>query len=506
MTRACTSADLPSDIINIVVVTVFGVEHRFDDGFTYGEAFWMTLCSTIASTITNVSLIVDFIRTPDFAQRGKSQSSFCPSRYPEDFILGSGLTRRQRALMIIVIVLLVYIAFGALINSLLLHLTFIDGLYFTVVSIETIGFGDIVPKSTGARVWTCVYVVLGVINIGVVIAMCRETILEGLEIGYRRRMRNMRERRRDARRFRRWEARWRRAVEFRLREAGQPIWVSNEQRSHLDKGDRISGLRLLPGIRVPFFKRFGTSLKRTATMTSMDTVFGGHRNQHLNVDALTTAQLEEAALEAGVPLDMFLDMGNRRRGKNEHDDGHDGVREVGDSSIRAQENKGVVPAIAQAHAAHAFHENISSGWPSHPQTPTHAQVGRISAMLTKFAVAVAGAHAHAADAQHLRQADSADPRDARNANDTPGTNDEGKEGRPEVGQERKDSMVDLRKHPTGRWLKDLSRGANQRSARTYEKFMADMEAEEKKAYYVKVGCAIDVIRHHCQSHRILCLS
>ena len=62
----------PLDIINIIAVTVFGIEHRFDDGFTYGEAFWMTLCSTIASTITNISLIVDLVRTPDFAKRGEA--------------------------------------------------------------------------------------------------------------------------------------------------------------------------------------------------------------------------------------------------------------------------------------------------------------------------------------------------------------------------------------------------------------------------------------------------
>lgn len=68
----CRLADPHADVINIIAVTVFGVEHRFDDGFTYGDAFWMTLCSTIASTVTNISLIVDLIRTPDFAKRGMS--------------------------------------------------------------------------------------------------------------------------------------------------------------------------------------------------------------------------------------------------------------------------------------------------------------------------------------------------------------------------------------------------------------------------------------------------
>ncbi|RDX54769.1 hypothetical protein OH76DRAFT_995744 [Lentinus brumalis] len=445
------------DIINIVTVTIFGIEHRFDDGFTYGEAFWMTLCSTIASTVTNISLIVDLVRTPDFAKRG------------------SGLTRKQRALMIIVIVLLVYVAFGALINSLVLHLSFIDGLYFTVVCIETIGFGDIAPHSTGARVWVCFYVSVGIINIGVAIAMCRETILEGLEIGYRRRLRNLRQRRRDARRFRRWEARWQRAVEFRLREAGNPIWVPDERPPVLNKDTSAQLLGLLPRrVKMPFIKRVGTTIKRTATMQSMESVFGGHRKQHLNVEALTSAQLEEAALEAGVPLEMFLDLEDRQ--------GDDQGRDVGGLPVHAQSNGVVVPALAQTHAAHAFDDTMSSGWPLHPQTPTHAQVGRMSAMLTKFAVAVAGSYAHAQglpDDAHGPSQES--PR--RNGPASPrrsSANGNGGGSRPQ--SHRRGTSTS---HPAAKWLKDFSRGAAQRSNWTYEKFRADMEAEEKKAYYVK---------------------
>lgn len=58
------------DIINILCVTIFGIEHRFDDGYTYGQSFWLTVCSTAASTVSNVTLITDFVRTPAFAQSG----------------------------------------------------------------------------------------------------------------------------------------------------------------------------------------------------------------------------------------------------------------------------------------------------------------------------------------------------------------------------------------------------------------------------------------------------
>lgn len=63
-----------ADLINIVAVTIFGVEHGTDDGYTYGQSFWMTVCSTIVSTFTNVTLIVDLIRTPDFAKSGRDLS------------------------------------------------------------------------------------------------------------------------------------------------------------------------------------------------------------------------------------------------------------------------------------------------------------------------------------------------------------------------------------------------------------------------------------------------
>lgn len=59
------------DILNIVTVLTFGMQHRGNDGFTTGEAFWMTICSTIVSTITNMTLIWDFVKTPNFAKAGK---------------------------------------------------------------------------------------------------------------------------------------------------------------------------------------------------------------------------------------------------------------------------------------------------------------------------------------------------------------------------------------------------------------------------------------------------
>ena len=61
------------------------------------------------------------------------------------------------SLVIIVMMLFCWIAFGGLVFSILMDLSFIDGLYFTVVSIQSIGFGDLKPTSSAARVFTIFY-------------------------------------------------------------------------------------------------------------------------------------------------------------------------------------------------------------------------------------------------------------------------------------------------------------------------------------------------------------
>jgi hypothetical protein len=72
-----------TDIINISAVTIYGVQHHeHNDGLIYGQSFWFTICSTIVSTITNITLVVDYFRTKDFVNNGTChllipQPSFC---------------------------------------------------------------------------------------------------------------------------------------------------------------------------------------------------------------------------------------------------------------------------------------------------------------------------------------------------------------------------------------------------------------------------------------------
>ncbi|KAE8272085.1 hypothetical protein A4X09_0g248 [Tilletia walkeri] len=157
------------DSINVAALAIFGKAHAVDDGFTYSEGYWMTLGSTLASIIVNFTLIADYINTKQFRDAG------------------SGLTRKQRELVIMTMLVLFYLSIGALIYCLLLKINFETALYFVVCTLFTIGFGDITPKTTASRIVLFVYAPIGIVLIALVIATTRETILEQFEQSYKQR-------------------------------------------------------------------------------------------------------------------------------------------------------------------------------------------------------------------------------------------------------------------------------------------------------------------------------
>ena len=216
------------------------------------------------------------------------------------------MSHRQRSLLIIVMLLLVYITFGALVNSFLISLDFIDGLYFTVVSIETVGFGDIVPDNTGSRVFMCFYIVFGILNLGVAVNVARETIFEQLQNSYQKRLARIRHNHQDHRRWRDWERRWRRAIEWRLKEIPAEIWIPDleeDSDSMVDRAREESKWTRIPFIGRAFHINFKNH-EHHQLFREKGEIRGityGHPGTHLNVEALSRAQLEAAAAESGIP-------------------------------------------------------------------------------------------------------------------------------------------------------------------------------------------------------------
>ncbi len=160
--------------------------------------------------VTNATLIYDLIKTKEF-------------RYS-----GSGLTPKQRSLVIIVMVLLVYMAMGALcFNFLLPDIPFQNALYYTVVSIETIGFGDITPSTLGAKIFLFFYAPIGILNLAVTVGTARDTIVESWNAAYRRRRHEVLKRHQGRKQERAEEAVHRAAIERQLEAIGVPLYVSS---------------------------------------------------------------------------------------------------------------------------------------------------------------------------------------------------------------------------------------------------------------------------------------
>ncbi|KDQ60083.1 hypothetical protein JAAARDRAFT_32466 [Jaapia argillacea MUCL 33604] len=401
------------DIINVTAVTIFGIEHRFDDGFTYGQAFWLTLCSTIASVMTNISLVVDLVRTTDFSKSG------------------SGLTHKQRSLVIIVMILLLQIALGALINSILNHLSFIDGLYFTVASIETIGYGDVVPKTTGARVFICLFSTVGIINLGLAVGMTRETIIEGLEVSYRKRVRELRAHRKAEKDKRKALSRWRATIEAKLRDLGVDVWVPDDNHQGRDGvgGDEYNGEKETKFIRlyervvhVHWLPEFISRHSRHRH-TYDGTHAYGHHGMKLNIDKLSPAQLEACSLEAGVPLDTVLPTSHTARRAHAQwlsywwgHNGHPhlpqflpsfGARKIiHANAIRRQDAEMQEANGFGSSGAYFDREHLRD---QRPKNRTHAQLGQMAEMMTRFAIGLQGAHVHAHDQRTIRESGTTSP-------------------------------------------------------------------------------------------------
>ena len=110
-----------------------------------------------------------------------------------------------------------------------MSLSFIDGLYFTIVTIETIGFGDIVPQSTGSRIFAGLHGTIGVLFVALAVTTCNDTIIESFQHSYRSHLDNLYERRKERRFARIRKEAVKRAMRRKLEEKGLPVFVHVSQ-------------------------------------------------------------------------------------------------------------------------------------------------------------------------------------------------------------------------------------------------------------------------------------
>ena len=79
----------------------------------------------------------------------------------------------------VILLFLGILLFGAFGYKLLSNCSFLDGLYMTVITITTVGYGEVVPMSPVTRVFTIVLILIGASFVLYVFGRITETVVEG---------------------------------------------------------------------------------------------------------------------------------------------------------------------------------------------------------------------------------------------------------------------------------------------------------------------------------------
>ncbi|KAF9170515.1 hypothetical protein BGX20_008871 [Mortierella sp. AD010] len=114
----------------------------------------------------------------------------------------SGLTQKQRVLVALTMFLCFYLSLGSFVMMYIEKWSFLDSLFFGLVTIATIGYGDFAPGTPGGKVFVVFYALGGIVLLAVVVNSIHYVIMEELHGRYLSRAK-LREGKREERRLKR---------------------------------------------------------------------------------------------------------------------------------------------------------------------------------------------------------------------------------------------------------------------------------------------------------------
>ncbi|OJJ44369.1 hypothetical protein ASPZODRAFT_781006 [Penicilliopsis zonata CBS 506.65] len=145
---------------------------------TYSQAYWSAVIAAALYFILAIILMINML-------------GYFLGHYPQHF----ALTDDQRTLILQTTMFVVWLTIGAAIFSRAMNLSFADGLYFSDITVLTLGFGDIVATNNVSRGLILPYAVIGVIILGLVVSsihrFAKELHYDNVIMGHIERKRQM---------------------------------------------------------------------------------------------------------------------------------------------------------------------------------------------------------------------------------------------------------------------------------------------------------------------------
>lgn len=125
------------------------------------DGFWFATFTSFFYFVCSVILSINFL-------------GYKLDKYPPMF----NLNPKQRSLMIYIIGFAIWTLVGTVSVRHLIHgITYGSAIYYCIVSFLTIGLGDIVPKTSLAKVLVLIFSLGGVLLMGLIVAMIRQVVL-----------------------------------------------------------------------------------------------------------------------------------------------------------------------------------------------------------------------------------------------------------------------------------------------------------------------------------------
>ncbi|KAK9455932.1 hypothetical protein V1511DRAFT_529845 [Dipodascopsis uninucleata] len=147
-------------LLVVLLISSQFVYFRHENYYSKSEGYWHGLYTCIFYFLSASLLLINYLGHI----HGIYSASF-------------NLTPSQRRIMLHNVMFVLWIGLGGLLFSFLIDIRYTDALYYCVVTITTIGLGDIVPRTTVARALLLPYALGGVIILGVLVTTITSLVI-----------------------------------------------------------------------------------------------------------------------------------------------------------------------------------------------------------------------------------------------------------------------------------------------------------------------------------------